>query len=101
MTISNPINGYTHTVSAYVTEHFIRYTNHTVPNAYATAVPTTQPNIVRKIFLCESSITAPPISAMNMKPIRYPPVGPRSFPNPPANPENTGSPTAPSSRYIP
>lgn len=50
LTISNPINGYTHTVSAYVTEHFIRYTNHTVPNAYATAVPTPHPSIVRKYF---------------------------------------------------
>ena len=42
----------------------------------------------------------PPINAINIKPIMYPPVGPNKAVPPLFAPANTGSPTRPRSTYI-
>ena len=43
---------------------------------------------------------SPPINAINIKPIMYPPVGPNKAVPPLFAPANTGSPTRPRSTYI-
>ena len=59
------------------------------------------PNTCAARFSGNSSIKEPAIAARNKKPIRYPPVGPKSVPRPPENPPKTGIPTAPKSKYSP
>ena len=55
----------------------------TVPNRYKTAVPRIMPHTCAARFSGNSSIKEPAIAARNKKPIRYPPVGPKSVPRPP------------------
>jgi len=52
-----------------------------------------------RYFLSVALEANPNSKIEKMKPIKYPPVGPANFVNPPENPEKTGSPTRPNRRY--
>jgi len=54
------------------------------------------PKSEKKNFPLNLSTNIPPITAMKINPIIYPPVGPTSLAAPPVKPEKTGTPARPS-----
>ena len=70
-----------------------------VPKAYRIRRPSTIPANSKYHLPAAFSIIRPLTIQTGMKPMRYPPVGPKSLAGPPAKPENTGSPTSPKRRY--
>ena len=66
---------------------FICKQSQTVPNRYAASVPITIPANCMVLFPPEWSAANPQTAAVNMNPIKYPPVGPASLDRPPVNPE--------------